>query len=121
VEIPTRVAFIRRGRIQIRVRCVYRAQNCVGRLTLTAAQNRRVGRRRVRKGQRLASGRVNVPWGNSRSTTLRSPGSLTSLMRALRGSRTLKVRAQVEVRDGAAPRTARAARAARTVTLGLQR
>jgi hypothetical protein len=121
VEIPTRVAFVKNGRIQIRVRCVYRAQNCVGRLTLTAAQSKRAGRRRVSKGQRLASGNVNVPWGTSRATTMRAPGSLRAFMRALRG-RTLKVRAQVQVRDGAAPRRgARTARAARTVTLGLQR
>jgi Ca2+-binding RTX toxin-like protein len=120
VEIPTRVAFVRRGRIRIRVRCVYRAQNCVGRLTLTAAQNRRAGRRRVRRGQRLASGRVSVPWGTSRATTLRAPGSLTALLRAL-DARALKVRALVQVRDGAAPRTARSARASRVVTLGLQR
>jgi RTX calcium-binding nonapeptide repeat (4 copies) len=120
VEIPTRVAFVRRGRIQIRVRCVYRAQSCVGRLTLRSAQNRRVGRRRIRRNERLARGSVNVPWGTSRATTLRAPRSLTRLLRALRG-RTLKVRARVEVRDGAAPASARPARAARVVTLGLQR
>jgi len=120
VEIPTPVAFLRRGRIQIRVRCIYRAQNCVGKLTLIAAQSKRAGKRRVRKGQRLANGNVNVPWGTSKATTLRAPSSLTPLLRALRG-RTLKVRAQVVVRDGAAPRTAKSSRATRVVTLGLQR
>jgi RTX calcium-binding nonapeptide repeat (4 copies) len=120
VEIPTRVAFVRRGRIQIRVRCIYRAQSCVGRLTLTSAQSRRVGGRRIQRNQRLARGPVNVPWGTSQATTLRAPRSLTRLLRALRG-RALKVRARVEVRDGAAPPTALPARASRVVTLGLQR
>ena len=121
LEIPTRVAFVRNNRIQIRVRCVYRAKNCVGRLTLTAAQSRRAGRTRVRRGDRLASGRVNVPWGTSRSTTMRAPRSLVRLLRGLRGKRTLKVRAAVVARDSGAGRGARSARARRTVTLGLQR
>jgi hypothetical protein len=118
VEIPTRVAFIVGRRIEIRVRCVYRAQNCVGRLTLTAAQNRRAGRRRVRRGQRLASGSVSVPWGTSEPTTLRAPRRLIRVLRAVR-SGAIKVRARVEVRDGAAPPSARAARTSRVVTLGL--
>jgi hypothetical protein len=118
VEIPDRVAFVRRGRIRIRVRCVYRAQACVGRLTLTAAQSRRAGRRRVKRGQRLARGSVDVPWGKSEPTTLRAPRRLVRVLRALR-SGSIKVRARVEVRDGAAPASARRARAARVVTLGL--
>ena len=121
LEIPTRVAFVKNNRIQIRVRCVYRAQNCTGRLTLDAAQARRVGRTSVRRGTRLASGRVNVPWGTSRSTTMRAPRNLVRLLRALRGSRTLKVRATVVARDSGAGRGARSATARRVVTLGLQR
>jgi hypothetical protein len=121
LEIPTRVAFVKGNRIQIRVRCVYRAANCVGRLTLNAAQSRRAGRRRVRRGARLASGRVNVPWGTSRATTMRAPRSLVRLLRALRGQRTLKVRATVAARDSGAGSNARSARARRTVMLGLQR
>jgi hypothetical protein len=120
VEIPTRVAFLRRGRIQIRVRCVYRAQSCVGRLTLRAAESRRAGRRRIRRGRRLAAGPVNVPWGTSRATTLRAPRSLRPLLRALR-RHAIRVRATVVVRDGAAPPSARPARASRVVTLGLLR
>jgi hypothetical protein len=120
LEIPTRVAFVVRRRIQIRVRCVYRAESCFGRLTLTAAPKRRAGRLRVRRGQRLARGLVNVPWGTSRATTLRAPRSLIRVLRAQRG-RAMKVRARVEARDGAAPESARTARASRVVTLGLQR
>jgi Ca2+-binding RTX toxin-like protein len=121
LEIPTRVAFIKRGRIQIRVRCVYRARACRGTLTLRAAQSRRVGRRRVRRGARLASGRVNVPWGTSRATTMRAPRSLVRLMRGLRGQRTLRVRALVVAKDSGAGRRARSARRSRVVVLGLQR
>jgi hypothetical protein len=121
LEIPTRVAFIRRNRIQIRVRCVYRARNCRGTLTLRAAQSKRAGRRRVRRGQRLARGRVNVPWGTSRATTMRAPRSLVRFMRAVRGRRTLRVRALVVAKDSGAGRRARSARRSRTVVLGLQR
>jgi Ca2+-binding RTX toxin-like protein len=121
LEIPTRVAFVKGNRIQIRVRCVYRAQNCAGRLTLDAAQSRRAGRVGVRRGARLASGRVNVPWGTSRATTMRAPRALVRLLRALRGSRTLKVRATVVARDSGAGSDARSARTARVVVLGLQR
>jgi Ca2+-binding RTX toxin-like protein len=121
LEIPTRVAFVRRNRIQIRVRCVYRAKNCKGTLTLRAAQSKRAGKRRVRKGARLARGRVNVPWGTSKATTMRAPRSLVRLMRALRGRRTLKVRATVVAKDSGAGRRARSARRSRTVVLGLQR
>jgi hypothetical protein len=121
LEIPTPVAFVKNGRIQIRVRCVYRAQNCVGRLTLRAAQSRRAGRLRVRRGARLASGRVNVPWGTSRATTMRAPRRLVRLLRRLRGSRTLRVRATVVARDSAASPGAQSARRSRVVVLGLQR
>ena len=121
IEIPTRVAFVRNNRIQIRVRCVYKAQKCVGRLTLDSTQTRRAGRVTVRRGARLASGRVNVPWGTSRSTTMRAPRNLVRLLRALRGQRTLKVRATVVARDSGGGPRARTARAARVVTLGLQR
>ena len=121
LEIPTRVAFVRRNRIEIRVRCVYRARNCVGRLTLTAAQARRAGGVRVRRGAVLASGNVNVPWGTSRPTRMRAPGSLVRLLRALRGQRTLKVRATVVARDSGGGRRARSATARRNVLLGLQR
>jgi Ca2+-binding RTX toxin-like protein len=121
LEIPTPVAFVKNGRIQIRVRCVYRAQNCVGRLTLRAAQSRRAGRLRVRRGARLASGQVNVPWGTSRATTMRAPRRLVRLLRRLRGSRTLRVRATVVARDSAAGPGAQSARRSRIVVLGLQR
>jgi hypothetical protein len=120
VEIPDRVAFIRRRRIQIRVRCVYRAQNCAGRMTLTAAQTRRAGRLRVRRGRRLARGSVTVPWGTSEPTTLRAPRSLARVLRRVRG-RTLRVRVLVQVRDSAAPASAPLARASRRVTLGFQK
>jgi hypothetical protein len=43
------------------------------------------------------------------------------LLRALRGSRTLKVRATVVARDSGAGSDARSARTARVVVLGLQR
>jgi hypothetical protein len=112
---------VKNNRIQIRVRCIYRAQNCVGRLTLDSAQSRRAGRVRVGKGDRLASGRVNVPWGTSKATTMRAPRNLVRLLRALRGQRTLKVRATVVARDSGGGSRARSARASRVVTLGLQR
>jgi hypothetical protein len=52
---------------------------------------------------------------------MRAPSSLVRFLRALRGSRTLKVRATVVARDSGGGRRARSARAARTVVLGLQR
>jgi hypothetical protein len=90
-------------------------------LTLRAAQSKRAGRRRVRRGQRLARGRINVPWGTSRATTMRAPRSLVRFMRAVRGRRTLRVRALVVAKDSGAGRRARSARRSRTVVLGLQR
>ena len=121
LEIPTPVAFVKNRRIKIRVRCVYRAQNCVGRLTLRAAQSRRAGRVRIRRGARLASGQVNVPWGTSRATTMRAPRRLVRLLRRLRGSRVLRVRATVVARDSGAGPGAQSARRSRVVLLGLQR
>jgi hypothetical protein len=52
---------------------------------------------------------------------MRAPRSLVRLLRALRGNRTLKVRAVVVAQDGAAGSNAQEAEASRVVTLGLQR
>lgn len=118
LEIPTPTAVVVKGKVQIRVRCVYRAKDCVGTLTLSAAENRRAGKTKVKRGQRLASGSVKVPWGKSLPTTLSAPSSLKKLLTALKG-KALKVTATVVARDGAAAKRATAATVKRKVSLGI--
>jgi hypothetical protein len=121
LEIPTRVAFVKNGEIEIRVRCVYRAANCVGKLTLKAAQTKKAGDRTVKKGDKLATGKVDVPWGTSEPTRMDAPRKLVKLLGDLRGKRTLKVKATVVARDSGAGKNAKSATESREVVLGLQR
>ena len=121
LEIPTRVAFVKKGDVEIRVRCVYRAANCVGKLTLKAAQSKEAGDTKVKRGDKLATGKVDVPWGTSEPTRLDAPRKLVKLLGDLRGKRTLKVDATVVARDSGGGPDALSARAKRTVVLGLQR
>ena len=117
----TRATVVKNGEIEIRVRCVYRAANCVGKLKLKAAQSKQAGDTKVKKGDRLATGKVDVPWGTSEPTRLDAPRKLVKLLGDLRGKRTLKVDATVVARDSGGRPDARSAKASRTVVLGLQR
>jgi hypothetical protein len=110
----------RAGRATLRVRCVYRAKACVGtmRLTLTTTVRRRVGGRAVTLRRGLVVGRqaLSIPWGRSAPVRVRVAATLRALLRP--GTPSVRVRAVVVARDGAAGPGAAAARVARVVRLG---
>ena len=112
----------RRGSVPLRIRCVYRARECVGtvRITLRRGLSRGSGRRRVRlaAGATLATARVSIPWGRSKPVFTRISSRARQLIRPLRSGAGVTIK--VEARDGAAPRTARVGRATRNVALSVR-
>ncbi len=102
----------RAGRAELRVRCVYRARECVGTATVRLA----APAGRLRAGAVAGTARVRIPWGRSAPVRVRvAPALRAELRRTGRGVRT---RVEVRARDGAAGPRAVFAVARRAVLLG---
>lgn len=120
LQITSPVATVdRRGRVAVRVRCVYRAKACTGAVTLTALRSLRARFRgrtiRVSKGAVVGRAKVSIPWGRSAPVRLTLRGQAKSLLRS--GQRSLRARAEVRARDSAAPQ-GKEARVRRQVVIG---
>jgi hypothetical protein len=113
----------RTGVAELRVRCVYRAQACAGRIQMVAARATAAGkgRRRVKltKGAVLGSAAVNIPWGTSAPTEVRVSGAVRRVLAA--GARRLDATATVHAHDGAAGAGAAEATVTGPVRLGAPR
>lgn len=121
LQITSPVATVdRRGRVAVRVRCVYRAKACTGTVTLTSSRTvsvRRKNRRtlRVARGAVLARATLSIPWGRSAPVRLALRGSAKTILAS--GKRSLRARAEVRARDSEAPR-GKEARVRRQVVIG---
>jgi len=120
VELPDKTAAITRsGTLVLRVRCVYRAKDCVGKLSLKAGEKFGSGRNQISKGASLGSASVKVPWGTSKKTVFKAPKKLRKALAAAKGKKTLKLKVRVVVKDGAAGKSGKSATAKRKIKLGL--
>lgn len=118
LQLPEAVAFIsRQGRISLRVRCVYRARSCVGRVTLRSLEPFGRGRDRVGRNASLGGAAVNVRWGTSRTSTFTAPRRLRRALAGATGRRVVRVRVTVTARDGGAGPAARRSTRTRVVQL----
>ncbi|WP_372789405.1 calcium-binding protein [Paraconexibacter sp.] len=110
----------RRGRVALRIACVYQARACVSRLTLTAPRTLRAGKGRravrIRKGAVLGSAGATIPWGRSAAVRV----TLTTTARKLiaRTRRPTSLRLKVVARDGGQPADAKAVTRTATVEVG---
>lgn len=120
VKITSPIATLdKRGRAQLRVVCVYKAKACAGTVTLKAAKATKVRRRgrvlKLKKGAKIGSAKVSVPWGKSRPVNV--PIS-RSARRFLAAAGKLSANAQVDARDSGAGKNAAVGHARRVVKLG---
>lgn len=110
-----------RGRLPLRLACVYRARACTGTLTLRASRTLRAGsgRRVVRIGRGTVLGRatVSIPWG--RSAAVRVPLSRRFRTLLARSRRPVPVRLTAVVRDSG--QGAQAVRRTLTATIAVGR
>ncbi len=110
----------RRGRVALRIACVYQARACASTLTLrtTRVIAAGSGRKRVRIPARVSIGRASrvIPWGGSASVSV----TLTKRMRTLlsRSRRPVPVRLAAVVRDSGQGAQATPVTLTATLTLG---
>ena len=120
LEITSPGATVRSGVAELRVRCVYLAQACVGELRLSARKSvaAKNGRKKisVKKGDLLGTADLEIPWGTSKPVEVRISRDLKKLFAA--GVKTVPAIAEVRARDGAAGGDAAEARVKRNVKLG---
>ena len=121
LEITSPVATVsKRGVAELRVRCVYLAQACVGEIELKASKAAKAGKGRkkvtIKKGTALGSQSVDIPWGTSEPILVKVSKPVRNLFRA--GADKLQVKTTVTARDGAAGAAAAEARVTAKVTLG---
>ncbi|MBA2504676.1 MAG: calcium-binding protein [Thermoleophilaceae bacterium] len=121
LQIISPVATVTRGgTAALRVRCVYKAKDCVGNITITArgAAKAGKGKRRVsiKAGTRLGRQTLTIPWGTSKPTPVRVSKAVRALFKA--GADRIKATAVVRARDGAAGTRGAEARVTAKVTLG---
>ena len=103
----------RHGRAGVLITCTYRAQACVGTVTLTTGDTVGRGRTRVGRAVRVSRMRVTIPWG--RTEVLRVP--LDQRFRRALADRRTRVVLRVDLRDEAAARTAATVRLRRTMNI----
>jgi hypothetical protein len=110
----------RKGIAELRVRCVYLAQACVGEITLTAKKTTKAGKGkkkvRVKKGAELGDQAVEIPWGTSEPTLVKVSKRVRNLFKA--GADKLKATAEVRAHDGAGGADAAETRVTAPVKLG---
>ena len=123
LEITSPVATVKKGLAELRVLCVYRAENCVGEIELTARKNAKAGKGRkkikIEKGDELGSKRLEIPWGNSEPARIAVSKDVRKLFKA--GADSLAATAVVTARDGAAGPGAAEAEVRASVKLGAPR
>jgi len=115
----------RRGRIVVRLACVYRARECASTVRLTAprtlrAVTRRAGRRRVLRlpsGAVLGRARAVIPWGRSATVRITLSPAFRRFL-AAGGRRRVVARLSVVARDGAQPASAAPARLSSPLRIG---
>lgn len=109
-----------RGRLPLRLACVYQAKACAAVLELRAPRALRAGtgRRAVRiaKGARLGRARLTVPWGGSASVLMPLERRFRTLLS--RSRRPVTARLTAVVRDSGQGAQASAATLTATVTVG---
>lgn len=110
----------KKGIAELRVRCVYLAQACVGEIELTAKKTTKAGKGKkkvqVKKGAVLGDQAVDIPWGTSEPTLVKVSKPVKNLFKA--GANSLKATAEVVAHDGAGGPNAAEARVTAPVTLG---
>jgi len=115
--VSTQVAVSKKGKASVRIRCVYLAANCVGKVKLLATKKvkAKVGGRRVviKKGAALGSAKVKIPWGNSKPVRVK----LKQKPRRILKKKTIRAKAKVRAHDSGAGAGAREAKASRQVLL----
>ena len=110
------------GAIALRVRCVYKAKACAGSVTVTARKAATAKRRgktaKLRKGQKLGSRGVSIPWGVSKATPVKLTKAASTFLKTSR--KPLAVTVTVRARDSAFP-TGALATTTRTVRIAARR
>lgn len=109
-----------RGRLPLRLACVYQAKACAAVIELRAAKGLKAGsgRRAVRiaKGTVLGRAKLTVPWGGSARVFVPLTGRFRTLL--ARGRRPVSTRLSAVVRDSGQGAQAETATLVTTVTVG---
>ena len=120
IQITSPGATVRKGVAELRVLCVYRAENCVGDVELIARKGAKAGKGRkqivIAKGDELGSQAVEMPWGTSEPVRVEVTRDVRKLFKAGRDS--ISATATVTARDGGAGASAAAAEVSAPVKLG---
>jgi Ca2+-binding RTX toxin-like protein len=106
----------RQHRAQVRITCVYRAEQCKGTAELTATKDIGKGRKGIDKGDRAGRTKIAIPWGR----TGRVPVKVSKSFVAALGDGSTKLKLAVEARDSGAGAAAKVARVSRKMTTELQ-
>ena len=106
----------RKRRAQVRITCVYRAEECEGTAELTATKDIGKGRKGFDRGDRVGRTEISIPWGR----TGKVPVKVSKDFFAALGEDSTKLKLSVEARDSGAGRNAAVARVSRKMTTELQ-
>ena len=99
VKMADQVGTVRKGRVELRVVCVYRAQECEGTIELSAAKQVKKGDTKLRRGAPVGDASISIPWGTDEAVRVPLSGKAKSL---LNGGRKISADAKVEATDSAA-------------------
>ncbi len=102
----------RKRRAQVRITCVYRAEECEGTAELTATKDIGKGRKGFDRGDRVGRTEISIPWGR----TGKVPVKVSKDFFAALGEDSTKLKLSVEARDSGAGRNAAVARVSRKMT-----
>jgi hypothetical protein len=106
----------RKRRAQVRITCVYRAEECEGTAKLTAAKDIGKGKKGIDKGDRVGRTGISIPWGRTDKVPVKvSKGFVSAL-----DDDSTKLKLAVKARDSGAAADAAVARESRKMTTELQ-